>query len=71
MEFNPLPDLMNTGFIIIGTGLQQQTLGSENMQILEFFCFFLTRSLQDDGLWSVLNRGQQLLKTFQILVEFI
>ena len=53
MEFNSLPDLLNTGFTIIEIGLfygGERTLGSR------FQTFFLTRSLQDGGFWSLLNR---------------
>ena len=31
---------------------------------------FLTRSLQDDDFWSVLNRGRRRVKTLEIMVEF-
>ena len=42
MEFNPLPDSLNTGFTIIEIGyltlvLWWRTHGSENMQIPDFF----------------------------------
>ena len=33
MEFNPLPDLLNTGFTIIEIGLLWRTLATENKQI--------------------------------------
>ena len=68
MEFNPLPDLLNTGFTIIEIGL---FYGGEHLgaKICRFLTF-LTRSLQDGDFWSVLNRGWRRVKTLQILVEF-
>ena len=37
MEFNTLPDLLNTGFTITEIVLWWRTAGSENMQIPDFF----------------------------------
>ena len=57
MEFNTLPDLMNTGFTIIEIGL---FYGDWDTKI---------RWIQDGDFCSVLNRGRR-MKTLQLLVAF-
>ena len=69
MEFNPLPDLLNTGFTTVEIGL---FYGGEHLGAnICRFRLVLTRSLQDHGdSWLVLNRGWRRVKTLQILVVF-
>ena len=59
MEFNPLPDLLNTEFTIIAIGLfcvGGQNFGSENMQNPEFFwhkmAIFGRYLIGDDDVWK-------------------
>ena len=58
MEFNPLPDLLNTRFTIVEIGL---FYGGEHLgaKICRFLTFFdkITSITQDGNFWSVLNRG--------------
>ena len=64
MEFNTLPDLLNTGFIIIKIGLFYY-----GVHFGAKMCGFLTFLTQNIDLWSVLIRGRRPVKTLQILVE--
>ena len=54
MEFNPLPDLLNTWFTIVEIDL---FYGGKHLRAKT--CRFLTYfdTLQDGDIWSVLNRG--------------
>ena len=67
MEFNPLLDLLNTGFTIIKIGLFYggEHLGAKSADSRLFF----KKTLQNGDFGRYRNRGQ-LVKTLQILVEF-
>ena len=59
MEFNSLPDLLNTGLTIIEIGL---FYGGEHLKAK--ICRFLTRSLQDGYFWSKI-RDDEVWKHFK------
>ena len=69
MEFNPLPDLVNTGFINVEISL---FYGGEHLGAK--ICRFLTCFDKITSRWRfstyLLNRGWRRVKTLQILVVF-
>ena len=68
MEFNLLPELLNTGFTIIEIGLfyDGEHLGAK---ICRFLTFVFTKSFQDGHFSSVLNRGWRHVSFSNVLLK--
>ena len=68
MEFNPLPDLLNTGFTVVEIGLFYggEHLGAKICRFLTCFNKITFKMV----IQYLLNRGWRRVKTFQILIVF-